>query len=420
MNKTTLRNSILLSSLLGVMVAGQAMGATYRYRGSGDYMLPNWTKDGVVTDTLPGTADTIRCNYGSNTVTLTAEAIVQNFQLGVDESGQLVVDSGGKLITVGPANSTVGNNANPNVIGRLAVKTGGEVSVTNVLFVGAKATGILTVDGGKVSVVSHLWCGSTDANGVGFIYLTNGGILNVGGNIGLGTVNASSASGGKCSLYVQEGGVLNLNQISPVNSIQAGSVLDLSGSGVVIVPNDITATMSAYTNVGRITAYGGLGTVGIDYNNTNAGKTTLFAIAPAAPPPTEVVWAPAANPLSTGKWNEKANWTGSVVPAAVTKVIFNVAGAIPCTVTNLAVASHVVMGDNGPGGTLIITNGGSLTLGSDNASVIGYNSNAVMIIEDGGMVSFGQELSIGYNWDAAGTLIMNGGTASVAGNFDLG
>jgi len=57
-------------------------------------------------------------------------------------------------------------------------------------------------------------------------------------------------------------------------------VLDISGSGVVTIPNDVTAAISAYTNALRITAYGGLGTVGIDYNNTNAGKTTVFRDSP--------------------------------------------------------------------------------------------------------------------------------------------
>ena len=37
MNRTIQRNSILVCALLGLMVAGQAMGATLRYNGSGDY-----------------------------------------------------------------------------------------------------------------------------------------------------------------------------------------------------------------------------------------------------------------------------------------------------------------------------------------------------------------------------------------------
>ena len=58
-----------------------------------------------------------------------------------------------------------------------------------------------------------------------------------------------------------------------------------------------------------------------------------------------------------------------------------------------AVANYVVMGDNGPGGTLIVANGGILTCGAAIASVIGNNSNALMVVENGGSVSFGHQLS---------------------------
>lgn len=426
MKSTTRRNSILVCALLGVMVAGQALAADLRYQNSGDYtnILAihglgwfNPAAPGSLT-TLPGSADTIRANYGNNTITLTTVAPeVRRFQLGVDESGQLVVENGGKLTTTGGANSTVGNNPNAGIIGRLTVNAGGEVIVTNVLFVGASATGILTVDGGTVLVTSHLWGGS-GAVGVGTIYVTNGGTLNVGGNIGLGTVNASTASGGKCSVFVQEGGALNLSNIDGAgNSIWPNSVLDISGSGVVTIPGDRTTVMGNYTNAGEITAYGGTGTVGIDYNNTNVGKTTLWAIAPVAPPPTDVVWLATSG---TGLWNESANWSGGVAPASVTKVNFNVPGTIPCTVTNVAVADYVVMGENGPGGAITVADGGILTLGAANASVIGLNSNALMTVQAGGAANFGGQLRIGLDPGSDGTLIMNGGTVSVAGLFDLG
>jgi hypothetical protein len=408
------------------MVAGQAMAATLRYQQSGDYFATvavtgsyGWPAGGGGPDGVPGAADTIRCNYGNNLVTLSGVApLINNFQLGVDESGRLEVDAGGLLQATG--GSTVGNNN--TCTGQLIVNTGGEVDVTNWVMVGngANTTGILTINGGTMRITSHLWVGSANL-AVGTIYITNGGSLNIGGNIGLGTVNASTASGGKGSVYVGDGGLLNLSQISSVNSIQPNSVLDVSGSGLVTVPGDLTAVMSAYTNALRITAYGGLGTVGINYNNTNVGKTTLFAIAPLAPPPTNVVWNPAANPSSTGKWNEKANWTGGAAPASVTTVNFNVVGAIPCTVTNAAVADYVVMGDTGPGGTLIITNGGSLLPASVvSATVIGNNSNALMVVANGGSASFGYQLMIGLNPGSDGTLIMNGGTVSVAGMFGLG
>jgi len=424
MKRTTRINSLLACALLG-LVAGHATAATLRYQNSGDYNATvavtgsyGWQAGGGGPGGLPGAADTIRCNWGNNLVTLTnAAPLINNFQLGVDESGRLVVNAGGLLQTKN--SSTVGNN---NVAtGQLTVNTGGEVDVTNVLQVGAGAstTGILTVSGGTVRISSHLWVGSANL-AVGTIYVTNGGSLYVGGNIGLGTINASTASGGKGSLFVQDGGVLNLHQISSVNSIQANSVLDISGSGVVTLPGNYIAVISAYTNAVRITAYAGLGTVGIDYNNTNVGMTTLFAIAPLVPPPTDVVWNPAGNPSGTGKWNEKSNWTGGVVPASVTEVQFNVPNAIPCTVTNLAVAGYLDMGDTNAGGTLIITNGGSLNCGVTNATIIGDSYNALLDVENGGSATFGYQLKLGLNPGAVGTLLMNGGTVYVADMFYLG
>jgi hypothetical protein len=432
MNRIIRKNSMLVCALLGVMLAGQAMAVDLRYQGPGaDWTNTvavdgfGWRAGGGGPNGLPGTTDTARLNWGRPngiTVTLSSVApLIQRFQFGVDESGNLVVNAGGLLTT--RESSYIGNN---NILcnASVTVNTGGEVSVTNILYVGHGTVGALTNDGGKVSCTSHLWTGS-QATGVGTIVLTNGGSLKVGGNIGLGTVNASSASGGKCSLYVRDGGLLSLNQMNSVTtgtggSIQSGSVLDISGSGVVTLPGDYVSIISGFTNVSRITAYAGLGTVGIDYNNTNVGKTTLWAIAPAVPPPTNTVWNPAGNPSGTGKWNEKANWTGGVAPAGVTKVNFNVVGAIPCTVTNMAVADYVVMGENGPGGTLVVTNGGSLTCGAVSASTIGLNSNAVLVVENGGSVSFGTGLWIGSDMDSDGTLTMNGGTVSVAGMFNLG
>jgi hypothetical protein len=408
------------------MVAGQAQA---RYYYSGD-----WTNiflvDGYgwwnIGDPygLPGANDTVGdCVAdmgGCSTVTLSTVApLIRSFQFGRDESWYQIVNAGGVLTTTGSggANSCVGSISTA-CIGRMTVNTGGQVIVTNALLVGNGTHGFVTNDGGNIRVTSHLWVGAQN-NINGLVRITNGGVVNVGGTIGLGTINASTPSGGTGKVYVQDGGILNLTTILATNAIQPNSVMDISGSGQVIVPGDRTAVMSYYTNVGRITAYAGTGSVGIDYNNTNAGKTTLFAIV-GYTPPTEDVWNPAANPSGTGKWSEDANWSSGHRPASVTKVTFNVVGAIPCTVTNAAVASDVVMGDNGPGGTLIITNGGSLTCGAGNPSVIGNNSDAVIVVENGASVTFGGQLHIGLNWACDGTLVMNGGTVSVAGMFDMG
>ena len=410
------------------MVAGQtqAGGATYYYSG-------DWTNTVAVTGSygwvggtgpggLPGAADTVGRRLGDlagSRVTLSTVApLITSFRFGYDESWYMIVNAGGVLTTSGSGgvSSSVGHIGTA-CIGRMTVSTGGQVIVTNVLFVGNGTHGFVTNDGGNMLITSHLWVGAQN-NINGLVRITNGGVVNVGGNIGLGTVNASTPSGGTGKLYVQDGGILNLTTISATNSIQPNSLLDISGSGQVIVPGDRAAVMSYYTNVGRITAYGGAGTVAIDYNTSNPGKTTLKAVGGYVPP-AECVWTQ-TNTSSTGLWSDAANWTCGPRPAGVTTVIFNVPGAIPCTVNASATADCIVMGTNGPGGTLIITNTGSLACGGTNATFIGYNSNALMVVANGASASFSAQLHIGFDAGSDGTLIMNGGAVSVAGLFDLG
>ena len=101
------------------MVAGLARAQTFdtkvaaTIRTSGHPRNSGWF-DRLVPGTptaLPGSADTIRANYGDNTITLTTVAPnVARFQLGVDESGTLVVESGGSLTAIGASANTVGNN----------------------------------------------------------------------------------------------------------------------------------------------------------------------------------------------------------------------------------------------------------------------------------------------------------------------
>ncbi len=135
---------------------------------------------------------------------------------------------------------------------------------------------------------------------------------------------------------------------------------------------------------------------------------------------TTTVWNPAANPSGNGLWTESANWTGGAVPNSTNKVVFNVSGARVCWVNSAVRAGQVVTGDNGPGGTLIVTNGGSLTTSATDWSAIGYNNTNLMIVESGGSVGFGFQLWIGFNPGSDGTLLMNGGTVSVTNMVGLG
>ena len=86
-------------------------GADIRYHGSGDYFLleNQGQPEGWQSLVLPGSNDTIRCNWGNNTVTLEGIApVVNRFQFGVNESGGMHVLSNGVLTTLNT--SKVGNN----------------------------------------------------------------------------------------------------------------------------------------------------------------------------------------------------------------------------------------------------------------------------------------------------------------------
>lgn len=136
-------------------------------------------------------------------------------------------------------------------------------------------------------------------------------------------------------------------------------------------------------------------------------------------------WEP--NLPSGNLWTTANNWSGGLVPTHGYKAYFN-ADAAPCIVNSAVGGCQISIGDGGPGGVLIVTNGGSLSAGDNTAgnnddyawTAIGYSSTGEMDIENGGAVTFNYHLWIGLNPGAVGTLNMHGGTASVAGAFGLG
>ncbi|MEN8155528.1 MAG: T9SS type A sorting domain-containing protein [Bacteroidota bacterium] len=138
------------------------------------------------------------------------------------------------------------------------------------------------------------------------------------------------------------------------------------------------------------------------------------------PPPRQptTVWNPAANPEGTGLWSEAENWTDSRVPDG-NKVVFNVADARECVMDVESSINRLVMGDNGVGETLRITDGGTLTDVAD-WSGIGFNNTATLVVETGGTFNIGGHMWIGYFAGAEGTVILNGGTINVAQMTGLG
>jgi hypothetical protein len=272
-----MKNLEITGLLMCGMLAGMAQGATIRYRQTGDWTLtapantgPGWQNASAV----PTTADLGRINWGGNTVTVSTTAQIGALQIGVDESGTLLVADGGSLTTVSGSGQngrlTVGNN-NSAATGTMTVQSGGTVNVGEILFIGAETTGQVTV-AGSVTVASHLWMGTT--SGVTGT-LSISGSVTVSGNIGLGTGNASTASGGSATINVLDGGLLSLDRWSSTNSIFLGSILNINEGGTVTIGgNRVTAANDYFAN-------GLIGTDGTGIEATydsDLNLTTIVAI----------------------------------------------------------------------------------------------------------------------------------------------
>lgn len=277
-----MKNKVLACVAATGMVVGLASGATIRFKNSGSWAeTTNSTANArgwQTTGALPGSLDTVRANWGGdvgNVVTLDFVApTVNNFQLGVGESGEFHILNGGQLTTL--SDSKVGNNgATAARKGTLTIDAGGQVTVGSWLGIGHGATGIATVSG-TLDISSHLWMGGTSADfSVGTLTINDGGVVNVGGNIGLGTINASTASGGSATISVNDGGLLNLDHWSGTGSIQDGSVLNVNDGGTVVVGGNRVSQANDYFAAGKIAS--DLGAIQATFDG-GANETTIIAI----------------------------------------------------------------------------------------------------------------------------------------------
>jgi hypothetical protein len=286
------RTSSVLSTMAVLAIAvlvivDQATAATLRYRLSGDWATvtdgagpgwgPNPNNNGNPGVSLPGGSDDARINWGGNTVSVnSAVPTVNRVQIGVDESGIVEVNNGGVLTTAGSNGDLLAGNNNANATGTLNVKSGGVVNVGRILWsANNSSNGNINVDGGgQVNVASHLWWGVTGSSNVNI----SGTVTQTGGILGLGTSDASTAGGGTATVNILDGGLLALNNISGaagLPSIQAGSVIDISGSGELTLPGDFVGLLNDYASASKIVGNGGSSALTIDLTK-NTGFTTAY------------------------------------------------------------------------------------------------------------------------------------------------
>lgn len=272
-----MKSANVLCVVAVLLMASLGSAATIRYKGSGswDDIDPS---DGAGWEggVMPGSADTVRFNWGDNTVTLDyAAPTISKFQMGVDESGGLVVNSGGVLTALGT--SKVGNNG--AVTGRLTINAGGVVNANGGwVMVGGNVgtTGVLNIDGGAMNIVGHLWVAS-NTDSIGTVDIT-GGTLSIGGMIGIGTIDAVNPSGGTGTVNVNDGGLLALANIHDAGtSIHPGSMLNLYGTGQVTLPGNFEGVIANYAAAGLISGDGIPGNIKTDLT-TNPDFTTITVI----------------------------------------------------------------------------------------------------------------------------------------------
>ncbi len=107
--------------------------------------------------------------------------------------------------------------------------------------------------------------------------MMNAGTINVGGTIEIpSSTDTASINVGHLQL---NGGTITCGQLTmrPLNSGVIGTGTMDVREGTFILNGDTIATVQEYIDNGWITAYNGYGTLQLDYDVTNPGKTTLTA-----------------------------------------------------------------------------------------------------------------------------------------------
>jgi hypothetical protein len=171
----------------------------------------------------------------------------------------------------------IGSVSTP-VGGKLEMNSGGVLNVTQGILIASQASynGILTMAGGTINCA--------DANvgqlGIGTLTISDGAI-NLTGTLSI--AHSGSSANGTVHL---DGGTITCGDFYMKKSGLGTALLDVAG-GTLIITGDKTARIYSYGSM--ITAYGGLGTLSVTYDNgTNRTTVTAFMASPQASNPSPI------------------------------------------------------------------------------------------------------------------------------------
>ena len=213
-------------------------------------------------------------------------------------------DAGPDHLWSTPANwdtNTLPTSADNARIGILPGPTiANEGAVGKEVDVGCGGNGALTVDGGTLTVTS--WIALAWGEGSNGTLDMNSGVITANqilvGNSGSGTLNMTGgtiivewwfriAMKATATGHVNlDGGIITCFQLKMREEAGAVGTMDVR-AGTLIINGDNVSTVQGFIDNGWITAYDGQGTLYLDYDVTNKGRTTLKAVHSLNPNPAD-------------------------------------------------------------------------------------------------------------------------------------
>ncbi len=235
-----MRAVVLASVVLLLSLTPDAFAATWD-NGGGDNLWSNATNWNP--NVLPTISDSVSITMASGPIINTPTA------------------ADGNQIRVGMSGGTASLTMNS-----------GTMNVGEWLMIGIDASGqagTFTMNGGTINLGAttpgngHLWIGYSSS---GTFTMNSGTINTPGGHFGL-----AFGTNGAATVHLN-GGTITANYFSMTSSC----FLNIT-NGTMILNGDRRSIVNPYVTNGWITAFGGTGTVSVDYDITNPGKTTVMA-----------------------------------------------------------------------------------------------------------------------------------------------
>jgi hypothetical protein len=207
------------------------------------------------------------------------EAADGNWTVALNWSGDTVptaTDDANIPIATGPVFSA-GRSATINRVflrganGSLTM-SGGSLTANNYFDMAYTSTesATLTVSSGTINITGasgHLYCGRAGAATLDM----SGGAIDTAATLYIARDATSTAN------VNLSGGTIDCNVLSMRTSGGNGTI-NITSTGKLVIDGNVIATITPYITSGWIKAYNGAGTVVVDYNNTNPGKTTVWAV----------------------------------------------------------------------------------------------------------------------------------------------